>query len=484
MGATGYVEKRASDSNGSGLWREWWACMEALRPACSRLRTFLWLAASVLGLCARSDLSGVTSWVRTGFLSGDSYRRLLGLFQSTGVDRCVLTRRWIGLVVSRFRLVEVSGHRIVVADGLKVPKEGRMMPGVKSLHQESGNNSKPEYIMGHSWQAVGVLAESASGPVCVPLASRLHDGLKRSPSEKATLLDKLVTLLLPLAGLLEKPLILLADAYYASKKIVLPLLAAGHHLVTRVRSNATAYRAVVAPTRRGRGRPRVYGEKVRLSSLWDSPLFVTAPSPVYGETFITIRYLVQDLVWRPVGRMVRFVLVEHPTRGRLILMTSLVALDPLEVVRLYGLRFKIEVGFKAALHTVGAYGYHFWLKAMTKIRRGSGTQFLHRASPAYRDQVWRKVAAYELHVQLGCIAQGLLQHLAVAFRVNVWGGFRSWMRTMRPDATPSEAVASQALRAALPDFLGGDTEPGILQKFLRSRLDWSRVPGLVMAAND
>lgn len=96
-----------------------------------------------MGLCARSDLAGVTSWVRGGFFAGGLYRRFLHLFQSTGVDLAALTRQWVGLVVSRFRLVEVVGHRVVVADGLRVPKEGRRMPGVKSLHQESENNSKP-----------------------------------------------------------------------------------------------------------------------------------------------------------------------------------------------------------------------------------------------------------------------------------------------------------------------------------------------------
>ncbi|MGH2625850.1 MAG: transposase, partial [Anaerolineales bacterium] len=361
--------------------------MGALRPACSRLRSFLWLGLALLGLCARSEVAGVTSCVRAGFLDGACYRRFLHLFRSSGVDLAALARQWVRLVLSRFRPLEVAGHRLVVADGLKVPKEGRRMPGVKSLHQESENNSKPEYIMGHSWQAMGLLVESDSGPVCVPLASRLHDGIKRGPGERRTLLDKLVGLFLPLAGLLEKPVILLADAYYASRKIVLPLLAAGHHLVTRVRSNAVAYRPHAPPARRRRGRPRVYGLKVRLAALWDGPGFVKAPSPAYGESFATIRFLVVDLVWRPIGRLVRFVLVEHPTRGRLILMTSLASLDPVDIVRLYSYRFKIEVSFKTALHTVGAYAYHFWLKAMPKKRRGSGTQYLHRATPDYRDRV-------------------------------------------------------------------------------------------------
>lgn len=46
------------------------------------------------------------------------------------------------------------------------------------------------------------------------------------------------------------------------------------------------------------------------------------------------------------GGLVRFVLVEHPTRGRLILMCSDLMLDAHEIIRLYELRFKIELGIK------------------------------------------------------------------------------------------------------------------------------------------
>jgi len=56
------------------------------------------------------------------------------------------------------------------------------------------------------------------------------------------------------------------------------------------------------------------------------------------------------------------------------------------IIRLYGWRFKIEVGFKAAIHTVGTYAYHFWMRDMTPIRRGDGNQYLHRKSESYRAQ--------------------------------------------------------------------------------------------------
>lgn len=127
-----------------------------------------------------------------------------------------------------------------------------------------------------------------------------------------SLLDKMVSLALLLGvGL---PSVLVADAYYASRQVIGPLLRAGWHLVSSVRTNAVAYRAPEARPHGGRGRKRVYGEKVLLRTLFaDEPDFTETPSPVYGETGVTVKYFTVDLYWRPVGIPVRFVLVIHPT---------------------------------------------------------------------------------------------------------------------------------------------------------------------------
>jgi hypothetical protein len=67
--------------------------------------------------------------------------------------------------------------------------------------------------------------------------------------------------------------------------------------------------------------------------------------------------------------------------------------------------------------------------------------------------VQRKLSAYHVHVQLGCVAQGLLQHLALNHTAAVWQGFRSWLRTMNPDMPPSELIVASALRSSIPAFL-------------------------------
>jgi hypothetical protein len=55
---------------------------------------------------------------------------------------------------------------------------------------------------------------------------------------------------------LSQPFYLVCDAYYASGKVILPLLKVGQHLISRVRINAVAY-IPFQGTERRRGRPRL-----------------------------------------------------------------------------------------------------------------------------------------------------------------------------------------------------------------------------------
>jgi hypothetical protein len=46
------------------LWWEWFRCVQALRLACARQWTFLWMALVLAGVSIRSDRAGVSSVVR------------------------------------------------------------------------------------------------------------------------------------------------------------------------------------------------------------------------------------------------------------------------------------------------------------------------------------------------------------------------------------------------------------------------------------
>ena len=465
------------------LWIEWWNHVRQLRPAFTRRRTFIWCAVVLAAMCVRSDLLGVTSLVRALGLQKHCYDRLLDFFHSRAIKLEGLTQLWTRVVLSVFKpFLYVVGDRIVlVADGIKVAKTGRKMPAVKKLHQESDNNSKPTFIFGHSCQAVGLIVRAAASFLAVPLSCRIHEGVVFTNRDKRSLLDKLVLLVMSLG--IQMPFYLVADTYYAAANVIRQLLKAGQHLVAAVRSNAVAYEPATPPDIPRRGRPRIYGEKIKLKTLFaDEASFTSAPSPVYGEKGVTLQYRVIDLVWRPVGLLVRFVLVMHPTRGRKILLATDLSLSGLQIIELYGVRFKIEVSFKQAIYTLGTYAYHFWMSDMTPRSRRSGNQYLHRKSAAYREHVRRKIAAYHAHIQLGLIAQGLLQALALCATTTVWKRFGSWLRTIRPGIVPSEFVVAVALRHSLPAFLADSPQEHILVKFIRDRIDLSRHEGVLLIA--
>jgi hypothetical protein len=369
-----------------------------------------------------------------------------------------------------------------VGDGIKIPKEGKKMPAVKGLHQQSDSNSKSPFIMGHSFQAIGILVGALNNVFAVPLISRIHEGVVFSNRHKTTLLDKMVSLIESLK--ICEPFYFIADAYYATGKIVKKLLQKGDHLITLVRSNAVAYYPACPNSKdKKRGRPRIYGKKIKLKSLFNAPdTMHTASSPVYGEKTIQIRFRSVDLIWRPVGILVRFVAVIHPVRGRCILMCTDLGLPALEIIRLYGLRFKIELSFKQAIRVLGAYAYHFWMKTMKPIKRFSGDQYLHKKPETYRQAVRRKIEAYHRYVQTALIAQGLLQYLSAAFPQLVFSSFGSWFRTIRSDFSPSEHVAAIALRNTFPEFLADSSKDSIFEKFLLERIDLDRTEGLQLVA--
>lgn len=464
------------------LWTKWWDLATQLRGACSRTRTFLWMIVCLAGISIRPDLSGVTSIVRALGLLPACYDRILDLMHSTALNLDILTCLWRSLVMKQKSILRFSGRPVLVGDGIKVAKSGKKMPAVKKLHQQSSSNTKPEYIFGHSCQAVGVLMQAAKSVFSVPLACRIHEGVVFSNRDKRTLLDKMIMLVDSLS--VDEPFYFLADAYYASEKIVRGLLDKGNHLITKARSNAVAYEQAQNQNVPGkRGRKRKYGKKVELASLLnDENAFSSVDSPIYGEKNVVLRYRAVDLMWRPVGILVRFVVVRHPTRGTVFLMTTDLNLSPLDVIEIYGLRFKIEVSFKYAVRVIGTFAYHFWMAAMTPIKRKSGNQYLHMKTAEYRDAVRRKLDAYHRHIQLGLIAQGLLQILSATFPKLVWRSFGSWLRTIRPDLAPSEGVTAIALRNTFPEFLSDNKNASIWTKFMRERLDLKRTEGIRMIA--
>ena len=91
----------------------------------------------------RTDKLGATSVIRALGLK-PSYEPLINYFRSGAWKLHNMEESWANYVKRNVPdLLDINGAAILTGDSIKVAKEGKRMAGVKRLHQESENASKP-----------------------------------------------------------------------------------------------------------------------------------------------------------------------------------------------------------------------------------------------------------------------------------------------------------------------------------------------------
>ncbi len=149
------------------------------RPCFSRNVAFKWFVIITSGLMLRSDKLGLTSVIRDLSLRTDCYECLLHFFRSKSWNLESIRKQWFQTVKGNDPLFLSGRMHVLVGDGVKQSKEGLKMPAVKKLCQESENSAKPEFIHGHMFGRLGILAGSPLQKLfCIPLSLRLHNGMR------------------------------------------------------------------------------------------------------------------------------------------------------------------------------------------------------------------------------------------------------------------------------------------------------------------
>lgn len=428
--------------------------LSAFRVCFTRTAAFEWFVVIIVGLMVRSDHLGVTSIIRDLTLHPRYYESMIHFFRSSAWSLETLRMAWLEVVRRTAPLLYVRGRVVLVGDGVKQAKEGRRMPGVKKLHQESENTSKGEYIFGHLFGAIGILAGTPHKWFCLPLFLNLQDGVKtifswdqasreRQTSHVVQMMDQAFA-----AAKAFGDALLLLDRYYLSIP-ALERLAEGNrsntarmHIVTKAKMNVIAYERPAAK-KPGRGRPPKKGKTQKLAELFQTRAaeFQTATITLYDKTE-TVQFLCLDLLWgQGWYQELRFVLVRQGDRHSILASTD-VSLEATEIITLYGYRFKIESTFREMKQVIGAFGYRFWSHAMPKLKR-----YLRKGEPHPLEQVTEEkdrqrirltLQAIEGFMMCSCIATGLVQLIALRFSGRVPALMFRYLRT------PSKSIVSEA----------------------------------------
>jgi hypothetical protein len=247
---------------------------------------------------------------------------------------------------------------------------------------------------------------------------------------------------------LNKQCIIVLDAYFAVGPVFMVLKSLLNskgerliHLVTRAKNNVVGYEDP-PPNTGAKGRPRKYGEKVKLIKLFESRLneFQEASIEIYREKK-TVFFLCLDLLWKPIGERVRFVLVIDGQEN-FILMCSDLTLSPKDIIKAYSYRFKIEVSFKVLKHLIGVFFYRFWTSVWPKIAKRGTESDLSSINTNSIKLIAQATNAIEGFVNFGCIATGILQIMALNFHDTIWKRYRGWLRTITSTIPTEETVRS------------------------------------------
>jgi hypothetical protein len=466
-----------------------------LQPAFHRKAAFRWFVLFVWAFLLRYHHRGVTSCLNALGLTEDAYSGALHFFRSSALDNAELARLWHEQVRAHPEAFRLHGRFVYVGDAINVPKDGRHMPAVKRLHQESENNDKPTWIRGHFFGAVGILVGKPGAMFHLPLRYQLHDGIVESddnasiadsddstpvadsddgaPDDGTPIADSKrtrLTIVSRMSALIRAvaigPAYVILDAYYASRALLNECKAATIDVITRVRSTTVGHLPLPKPQEeRGRGRPRKWGNRVKLSSLFAESDTFTQERLEFYEGPKNVRWRTIDLHWNSPKVLVRFVLVEVEGKGRVILISTDTTLTGPEIIQAYSRRFKIETQFRAMNQTMDGFGYHFWTKALDRQPKWRGDLNLSEFAKQRRDKIKATLAAYERFVTLNAIALGILQLISLEMSSAVWRHFPEWLRTMPLNGIASEQVVRCTLQSQAKGILLGEPDDLLLTKF-------------------
>jgi hypothetical protein len=290
----------------------------------------------------------------------------------------------------------VNNRIVLVGDHTKTVKDGRKMPNVNTLHQDSETGSKPTFFRGHQWAYLGLLTETANKRYSTPLWAEIHNCLAESRAVR------LVSQAIHIAQFMSKQAYLVLDAFFAVGPVfkAAKLINETLYILTRAKKNVVAYTKPVKKRKVKRGRPRLYGDKIKLMTLFSTRAhkFETVKTEIYNKTE-TVKYYTVDLLWRPIKDTLRFVLIES-SRGRIILMTSDLKLDIQNAARLYCNRSTIETLFNILKNLLGGMKYHFWSKYLKPSPRRPTKNQTSESVSTNKEKTQNTLSAIEKFVRL------------------------------------------------------------------------------------
>jgi hypothetical protein len=203
-----------------------------------------------------------------------------------------------------------------------------------------------------------VVTHPLFGEISFPIAAELYlrqkeiDKLKskygREFQTKTVMAVKIVKRLVPQFRRFGKRIEIIVDAGYANETVLLPLIKLDNvAVITRFRKDSAFFEIPVQPEKRGRGRPKVYGNRIDTKSMIESDGdWQHVECRQYGQDVIkkVKCFIATSKLTR--GKPIKVVLIKEADGTWLPLVSTDTSLDARAILESYGVRFGIEEMFK------------------------------------------------------------------------------------------------------------------------------------------
>jgi hypothetical protein len=314
----------------------------------------------VLGaLLAIARRRTVTKWLQAAQIS-DDFRQAFYHIPGIGRKSNILFDEMLDIILEKLGpdIIKTTFVRIVLDDS-PTKRYGKKIEGAGYHHNPTPGRTNAKYCYGHSWVvAVLVVTHPTFGEISFPISAELYlrqkevDKLKdkydRKFKTKTTIVVEMVKRLVPKFARFEKTIEIIVDGGYAKDTVLLPLVKLdGVTTITRLRRDAALFEIPPKPTKKERGRPKVYGNRIDMKSMIES---------THGWRYVECRqygqvakkrvkwFIATSKLTR--GKPIKVVVIKEDDGTWVPLMSTEANMEVKEILESYGIRFGIEEVFK------------------------------------------------------------------------------------------------------------------------------------------
>lgn len=316
----------------------------------------------LLGVLFARGRRTVTSWLRAGGVGGDfaDYYYFLG---SLGRRTASVAMTLLVLAVK----VIAPGERLLLAlDDTPTKRYGPQVQGAGVHHNPTPGPADQKFVYGHVWVVLAwVIRHPRWSAIGLPLRALMYirrkdvGTLPRTTRRvvpfrtKLAMAADLIGWAAKIVHWLDRSVWVVADGAYGKKPVLQAAKAHRVVVVSRLRKDAKLFDMPKPPARRGRGRPRKYGQRISLAKRaahrrgWTTETF-----RLYGRDQ-TKTYKTFVATYPPAGGPIRVVIVRED-HGWLAFFATDPAATVTQILEAVADRFAIEQNFHDLKEVYGA----------------------------------------------------------------------------------------------------------------------------------